>query len=432
MSRELLWAVLKVLALLVVGAVVFVLLLSIVITHRWPWQIRDQQEHLSDVVKLAFAVLAGLGGAVALVVTYRRQRDLEVNRFTEQFGAAAGQLGGTTAAVRLAGVYSMAALADEWPARRQQCIDVLCAYLRLPYSGNPADMMVATVTSEHSWATGGGSGQGREQRVYQMQPNDREVRHTVIRVIRDHLRSEAAVSWQGHDFDLTGAVFDGGDFSRAVFSGGRVLFDRAVFSGRVSFDFTEFSGGTVSFYDAAFSGGTVSFIYGRFYGGSVRFDRATFAGGMVSFDSAGFSDGSVRFDRATFAGGNVRFNNADFSGGSVSFEYGAFSGGTVSLRDAEFSGATLSFDYADFSDGTLSVEYSAFSGGTMSFMDNGFSGGTVSFNGTVFSGGSVSFDRFRYSDGRVSFDHAKFSGGSVRTGGGVNSVGHDFRGLPAP
>ena len=88
-----------------------------------------------DVLKTALSVVAGVGGAVALVVAYRRQRDLERGRFLERFGAAAAQLGNPDVAVRIAGVYAMAGVADESPdfARRQQCIDVLCGYLRLPY-----------------------------------------------------------------------------------------------------------------------------------------------------------------------------------------------------------------------------------------------------------------------------------------------------------
>jgi hypothetical protein len=36
--------------------------------------------------------------------------------------------------VRLAGVYAMGELADDWQAGQQACIDVLCAYLRMPYT----------------------------------------------------------------------------------------------------------------------------------------------------------------------------------------------------------------------------------------------------------------------------------------------------------
>jgi hypothetical protein len=51
------------------------------------------------------------------------------------------------------------------------------------------------------------------------------------------------------DFDFTGVVFDGGDFSGARFSGGAVEFINA-----------RFSGGMVDFHSAGFSGGIVDFL----------------------------------------------------------------------------------------------------------------------------------------------------------------------------
>ena len=33
----------------------------------------------------------------------------------------------------------MAGLADDWPDHRQMCVDVLCAYLRMPYEPEPGD-----------------------------------------------------------------------------------------------------------------------------------------------------------------------------------------------------------------------------------------------------------------------------------------------------
>ncbi len=86
-----------------------------------------------DITKLSFTVAGGVGAAVALVVAYRRRRDIEQGRFVERFGAAAVQLGDHDVAVRIAGVYAMAGVADESTGlHRQQCIDVLCGYLRLP------------------------------------------------------------------------------------------------------------------------------------------------------------------------------------------------------------------------------------------------------------------------------------------------------------
>ena len=105
---------------------------------------------------------------------------------------------------------------------------MLCAYLRMPYEPGPGED-----TPEP---------QRLAFRAF------REVRHTVIRVITAHLREDAAVSWQGLNFDFTGAVFDGGDFSLARFSGGLVNFGNARFSGGwVSFVGAEFSGGRVGF-----------------------------------------------------------------------------------------------------------------------------------------------------------------------------------------
>src|SRR6516225_10603647 len=158
--------------------------------------------------------------------TLAEQRTRTLN---ERFATAAGQLGSDKPpAVRLAGVYAMAGLADDWPENRQTCVDVLCAYLRLPYEPDPGDE--APASDRLDFRAG------------------REVRHTVIRVITAHLKDGAAVSWQGLDFDFAGAVFDGGDFGGARFSGGQVSFGGA-----------RFSGGQVSFGGAAFSGGWVGF-----------------------------------------------------------------------------------------------------------------------------------------------------------------------------
>jgi len=242
--------------------------------------------------------------------TLAEQRARTLN---ERFATATGQLGDDKPpAVRLAGVYAMAGLADDWPENRQTCIDVLCAYLRMPYESDP-----------------GQEASGPERLAFRA---SREVRHTVIRVIAAHLRYGAAVSWRGLDFDFTGVVFDGGDFGDAVFSDGTVRFDRAEFSnGSVDFRDAEFSGGRVTFYGAAFSGGTVRFHSVEFSGGEVSFSRAAFSGSTVNFFSAKFSGGKVSFRDAVFSGGQVRFGGAEFSGGPVDFRMAEFSGGRVTF-----------------------------------------------------------------------------------------------------
>jgi uncharacterized protein YjbI with pentapeptide repeats len=71
------------------------------------------------------------------------------------------------------------------------------------------------------------------------------------------------------NFDFTGAVFDGADFS------GTLSFGGARFSGTaVSFRVAEFSGSQVNFSGAHFSGGEVSFGGAQFTGGNVDLSGA--------------------------------------------------------------------------------------------------------------------------------------------------------------
>jgi hypothetical protein len=227
----------------------------------------------------------------------------------------------------------MAGLADDWPENRQTRVDVLCAHLGLPYDPDPGDDAAPADRSAYR--------------------ANREVRHTVIRVITAHLRADAAVSWQGLNFDFTGVVFDGGDFSGVRFSGGWVNFNRAEFSsGAVFFYRAEFSDSTVSFGGAVFSGGKVLFTDARFSGGEVDFSFAGFSGGEVVFDIARFSGGTVRFDSARFSGGRVNFDGARFSGGTVRFvtfsadDFVAFSADEMRIGLAVFSGGEVDFSGA--------------------------------------------------------------------------------------
>jgi uncharacterized protein YjbI with pentapeptide repeats len=312
------------------------------------------------VAQLVFASVAGAGALVALVVAYRRQRVAEDRTpvFNERFATIVTQLGDGQPAVRLAGAYAMAGLADDWVENRQTCVDVLCAYLRLPYTPDP------------------GEDADLDKRIPYLA--NREVRHTIIHLIGTHLRPGAAVSWQGLNLDFTGVVFDGGDFRKAVFSGGEVSFDGAVFS-RDTADFREVDFREVDFREAVFSGAKVSFRSAVFSGGTVDFGYAVFSGSEVYFHKAKVSGGTVRFAGAEFSG-TVDFGYAEFSSGEVSFDGAKVSGGTVSFDRAAFSGAKVSFTGAKFSDGTVYLGYAEFSGGEVSFGHAEFSGGMVDFS----------------------------------------------------
>src|SRR5215469_3570433 len=321
-------------------------------------------------------IVAAVGFRTTRSVTRSTLAEERVRTLNERFATAADKLGSDKLpAVQLAGVYAMAGLADDWSENRQTCVDVLCAYMRLPYASDPGDDASA-----------------QEQLDFHA---SREVRHTVIRVIAAHLREGAPISWQGLNFDFTGAVFDGGDFSGAEFSGGEVDFTYAKFPGRDLFqndrhlvykgytDFTDakFSGSTISFHGTEFSSGGVVFRGARFSGGMVRFFSLKISGGTVDFGKAEFYGGYVGFIAAEFSGGDVRFIGAKFSGSEVDFDVD-FSGSTISFYGTEFSGGTVDFTSAEFSGGTVDFSSAKFSGGTVDFSSAEFSGGTVDFSNT--------------------------------------------------
>src|ERR1035437_6019680 len=221
----------------------------------------------------------------SLTFAYRRQREAERGRFGQRFADSAAQLGGTSAAVRMAGAYAMAALADETNEtnRRQQCIDVLCAYLRLPYhSGHRSDLLEQVVTTDTTVAVGGQT--HNDQRTYRLQPQEREVRLTIVGIIRDHLQKHATIGWQGRHFNFSHVAFDGGSFAGAEFSGATLDFQGA-----------EFSGGTLDFQGAEFAGGTLDFQFAKVSGGTVGFGGAEFSGATLDFRFAEFSGGKVDF-----------------------------------------------------------------------------------------------------------------------------------------
>jgi uncharacterized protein YjbI with pentapeptide repeats len=423
--------------------------LTRLLQHYWPWDPRlghgQAPTSTTDITKIALSVVAGIGAAIALTVAYRRQRDLERGRFDERFAAAAAQLGADTTAQRLAGVYTIGALADENRTRRQQCIDLLCAYLRLPY--DPAAGLLRTVISEHSWPVG--TATGKEQRTYESPPNDREVRRAIIALMMARLRTEDQAPWRKSSFDFSDVLFDVGDFlgvtfrrwvkfERATFSG-QFTFDQANFSRGVSFDDAKFSG-QVSFRKARFSGasfegatfsgevyldgvifrnqvsfdgakfsGKVYFRWANFRGSvidarwRVSFRRATFSAGHVSFATAKFGR-RIGFGRATLTSGDVRFSEAIFSGGEVEFDYATFCG-SGSFGKATFSGGHVSFRSATFLLGQVDFYVATFSDGVVSFQLTKFSGGDVMFENATFSGGQVMFDNATFSGGQVMFDN---------------------------
>ncbi|MEU4764007.1 pentapeptide repeat-containing protein [Actinosynnema sp. NPDC023794] len=274
---------------------------------------------LLDLLKIGLAVVGGLGAVVALAVGYRKQQVSEAAHvvalgqeerertklFNERFGVATAQLGHEQPAVRIAGVYALAGLADDWSDQRQTCVDVLCAYLRLPRADE------AALSAE------------------------REVVTTVFRVLRNHLGSRfLAGGWSDLDLDFTGVRFDDVDFSDVTF-GGRVVFDGAVFSGpHTSFENAVFRGAVLSCHGTGFEDGVVSFRNARFDRTAVEFVGARFTGTTVDFTGSEIVKHPVDFYRCDIKGTRLVFRAADLLGASIRFDGGELVESEVDFRHA--------------------------------------------------------------------------------------------------
>ncbi|MEV7095046.1 pentapeptide repeat-containing protein [Amycolatopsis sp. NPDC051045] len=251
------------------------------------------------------------------------EADAAERRITELYAKSVEQLGSDKAPVRLGGLYALERLAQNTRSQRPTVVNVLCAYLRMPFE--PAT-------------------EGDPPKPSPDQVQEQHVRITAQRILAQHLapgtdsRSDADTFWPDIDLDLvgatlidfrfarcrvrsarfTGATFDGdADLGATVFLD-RAEFDRATFTGSARFSDAIFAEGarfrTAQFLSAARFRGTT-------FGGDARFTRTRFHdhvwfGNAVFRADAGFTDThfeqEVRFDDAVFAG-TTTFHAAAFA-----------------------------------------------------------------------------------------------------------------------
>jgi uncharacterized protein YjbI with pentapeptide repeats len=366
------------------------------------------------------------------MLAFRRQHHQEIStaltdydaaqrRITELYSKSVEQLGSDKAPVRLGGLYALERLAQDNPDQRQTMIDVICAYLRMPF---PAQTRTHTTMAANGDDTAGPSrpSQANTYMGDDEWEQEKQVRLTAQRVLADHLRrpekgqgladGSSERFWDDARLDLTGATFIDFDFTDGTVNNAN--FDGATFSGHATFDGATFRCG------ARFTGTTFS--------GHVGFNGATFSGDAwfseVRFDGdAGFNkvkfDGDAGFEGATFRGdawfsgtifsSDAWFRRTIFSGDArftgTTFRVIAEFSGAAFNSNAEFGGATFSetawFSNAIFQRGAGFAEATFNRAG---FGDANFSRG-ASFGGATFSG-SARFDGTAFERGPDSINLA--------------------------
>jgi uncharacterized protein YjbI with pentapeptide repeats len=256
---------------------------------------RPEDTQRLEALRAASSIVIGAAGGAALLLAARRQRSVELDlehtdhdaterRVTELYGRAADQLGSDKAPVRLAGVYALERLAQSHAEHRQTIVNLLCAYLRMPYEP-PVDSSDAA---------------GRQER---------EVRTAAQGVFEAHLQPvdedgrPRFTFWPDIDLNLTGAVLEW--FWLRHCRARAANFRYATFRDIAAFRGTVFTGGS-DFRDTTWTG-TADLRHAELgqSAASVRGFRAASFEGTVTFatDTSGVNlDGArARADVATRA-----------------------------------------------------------------------------------------------------------------------------------
>jgi hypothetical protein len=207
------------------------------------------------------------------VATAINDHDATERRITDLYANAANQLGNDRSAVRLAGLYALERLAQNNAEHRQTIVNVICAYLRMPFIANTRD-------GRKSWFSSNQSAkkalQGKEERV---------VRQAAQTILSEHLRvpssdwrttwSECPMPretkfWPNMNLNLDDATLIDFDFLGCRVE--RVDFKRTKFFGRTNFAHAEFH--TAYFREAQFH--NEANFFGAWFQGRINFGSADF------------------------------------------------------------------------------------------------------------------------------------------------------------
>nr|WP_143545500.1 pentapeptide repeat-containing protein [Rhodococcus sp. 15-1154-1] len=284
-----------------------------------------------------------------LLLSQQQFKHEGVRILRERYTAATEQLGASSFAVRLAGLYAIAALADDWrnagnTAEQQVCVDVICGYLRTP-----------TIPMKDVLSADGEERFGEDFKAGAAA--EHEVRRTAVRIIaertrprlvpflaqtaegtgQDEARSEFVDGpWADRTINLAGAELIEANFSSCTF-------ERLDLSSAILINTADFSNSVI--HEGLFVGTTFVMKEDRLLPGKADFCGATMRD--VKFDDARVFtsctfittrfDGTTSFDGTTFAGG-LSFSHATFAASSITSFPHAYLGNEVTFANAQFEG----------------------------------------------------------------------------------------------
>lgn len=326
--------------------------------------------------------------------------------------------------MRIAGVYALAGLADDWPSGRQTCVDVLCAYLRMPFQlrsplpdyepeGQEDKQRIADLRASMENPVGG--------RMAYPANEEHQVRSTILRAIWDRMSQHSEVQWSGLNLDFTGAVFDEAKFDEFIFVNCSVKFGDCLFVGETTFaearivdNSSLWFTGSVFLDDLSFESTYIDdsrvTLLGA-YGGEVTFEKCWLRSGEIELLGPKDEHGSISFVESTLEVGEVTIHLANMTGeSSIDFSRSTITGAEIAIHGGTFYGGTIVFNGVKVNGGLISFKpHEYFDRDKMRF-----SGTEISFDGFALRRGSIRFDSIDAEGSSIHFDDLEMTGGEIR------------------
>ena len=376
--------------------------LIVAVPATWSWFLRQDITPGRGTIIGGFFIVAA--AAIAYTGTHltrtsnQRNADRSHNRadlqeLRRRFVSTTAQFADPSPEVRLAGVYALEALTDDWIDRgrhtdAQTCINYLCGYLTRPYTPpteNPTLRSRTTRTYRTKY--------DYTDNVYEHPKDDLNVRQAITRTIANHLPPKHHHSWSDYNYDLTGAYFHNADFTGCHFRGA------------IDFTGANFHGEQTSFDNAKFGGSQTSFSHAQFHGEQTSFDNAKFYSNRTLFDFVQFRSKWIDFGDAEFRGELASFSDAVFDGERTSFSSAKFkSKWLTSFISTIFLSEDTGFNFAEFnSKDTTSFFHASFYGKYTLFVSAKFNSKETSFDFTNFHSEQTRFYRAQFLGAKTSF-----------------------------
>ncbi|MEV7804492.1 pentapeptide repeat-containing protein [Microbispora sp. NPDC088329] len=293
-----------------------------------------------DAIDLGWKIAAAALAILATFITVQRLRlgqqehlhkvdvdqavghDAAERRITDLYAKAAEHIGHEKAAVRLAGMYALERIAQNYQEHRQTIVDVICAYLRMPYTpppGTSVRSVAERISPSLAKVSKNTQESGQEEVIEVVQ--ELQVRLAAQDILCRHLRCEDSETsnnsnfWKGMRVNLIGAYLEDLDFENCRPES--IECNNATFAGVTNFNGAQFEG-DADFYDAVFHSAT--------WFGAARFCGTAGFGGAKFMHTASFMPSTFFKDAV--------FTEVEFRGDTVFAK-------TLFRGDAIFAGATF-------------------------------------------------------------------------------------------